>query len=116
MKRAILFLALIASVGMYAQDTTPTYEVEGEMVKVTYYHENGKISQTGFFVNEQLQGEWRMYNEEGKKIAMGQYTNGVKMGKWFFWEGKKLKEVDFTDNKIANITQWNNAEAVVLNK
>ncbi|WP_298474645.1 nicotinic acid mononucleotide adenyltransferase [uncultured Maribacter sp.] len=116
MKRVILILALIASVGMYAQETNPTYEVEGEMVKATYYHENGKIAQTGFFVNEKLQGEWKMYNEEGRKIAMGQYNNGVKTGKWFFWKGEKLNEVDFDQNKIAHVIQWSNAEAVVLNK
>lgn len=115
MKKAILFLALITSVGMYAQ-TTPYYEVEGEMVKATYYHENGEIAQIGHFVNEQLQGEWKMYNEEGKKIAMGHYNNGVKTGKWFFWEGQNLNEVDFNENKIAHAVQWNNSEAIVLNK
>ncbi|RKR14596.1 hypothetical protein CLV91_0674 [Maribacter vaceletii] len=116
MKKAIFFLALIATVSIYAQDKSPSYEIEGEIVKATFYHDNGEVSQTGYFVDKELHGEWKMYNENGKKIAMGQYENGVKTGKWFFWKGEGLSEVDYSNNQIANVIQWNNAEAVVLNK
>jgi hypothetical protein len=47
---------------------------------------------------------------------MGNYHLGARTGKWFFWEGEALKEVDFINNKMAAITQWNNKGTVVLNK
>ncbi len=116
MKKIVFFIALIASVGVYAQEKSPSYEIEGEIVKATFYHNNGEVSQTGFFVDKKLHGEWKMYNESGKKIAMGQYENGVKTGKWFFWKDAGLSEVDFANNQIAKVIEWNNAEAVVLTK
>ena len=43
--KKILTIAMfcIAAIG-YSQDITPTYEAEGELVKATYYHEDGTIS------------------------------------------------------------------------
>ncbi|WP_343487095.1 nicotinic acid mononucleotide adenyltransferase [Allomuricauda sp. d1] len=116
MKKLILLLAAVFTIGVYAQDIKPTYEKVGDMVKATYFHDNGEIAQTGFYLNGKLHGQWRMYNEEGKKIATGKYEMGQRSGKWFFWEGQTLKEVDFTDNRITNVIQWNNAEAVAVNK
>ena len=57
-----------------------------------------------------------MFDAEGNKLAIGQYVFGEKTGKWFFWDDKGLKEVDYIENRVAGVTQWNNGEAVVLNK
>lgn len=108
---AFLFVSLIS-----AQEIKPIFEQDGEQVKATYFHDNGKVAQTGSYVDGKLHGEWKMYNKEGKKIAMGRYVLGKKTGKWFFWEGEGLREVDYTDNKIANVIKWTDAESVVLNK
>ncbi len=116
MKKAMLLLAIIFSATIYAQDVEPKYEKVGKMVQATFYHDNGQIAQTGFYMDGKLHGQWRMYNVEGKKTATGKYELGKRTGKWFFWEGEVLKEVDFTDNRITNVIQWNNAEAVAVNK
>jgi hypothetical protein len=50
------------------------------------------------------------------KIAMGHYADGKRNGKWFFWQQDGLKEVDFSNNQVAQVVKWNNSEAVVLNK
>lgn len=112
MKKAIFFLAVMFSVCMYPQDTEPTLEKVGKMVKATYFHENGEIAQTGYFLNDKLHGQWFMYDVSGKKIASGKYNEGMKSGKWFFWEAQILKEVDFADNKIVNVKNWNQSEVV----
>jgi len=57
-----------------------------------------------------------MYDGAGNKQAIGQYENGVKVGKWFFWDEEGLKEVDYRNNQIAQVVKWNNGEPVVLNK
>lgn len=116
MKRGILFLALVFSVSIYAQNQEPVFEKEADLVKATYFHENGEIAQTGCFLNEKLHGEWEMFNEEGVKISTGEYLEGKKTGKWFFWKGKELKEVDFVDSRIVSVTKWDNSKPMVLNK
>ncbi|MGB5402348.1 MAG: nicotinic acid mononucleotide adenyltransferase [Robiginitalea sp.] len=100
---------------MQAQEVKPVYTQDGDMVKATFYHDNGQVAQAGQFLNGKLQGEWVMYDTSGKKIAIGQYANGVKTGKWFFWEGELLKEVDYSDNQIVAVVNWNNGESIVIN-
>ncbi len=85
------------------------------MVKATFFHDNGQVAQEGYFLNGKLHGEWVMYDGSGKKIAMGQYAGGAKTGKWFFWEETLLKEVDFSNNQIVAVVNWNNGEPVVIN-
>lgn len=116
MKKAILLLAIVCSLHTYAQDIEPTFEKEGKMIKATYFHENGTVAQTGYMVSGKLHGQWYMYDNEGKKIATGKYNDGERSGKWLFWDGDFLKEVDFVDNRIANVKKWNQAEIVSVNK
>ncbi|WP_088340158.1 toxin-antitoxin system YwqK family antitoxin [Robiginitalea sediminis] len=110
------FIALMIGFGLQAQTSEPVVEKEGKSVKATYFHENGEVAQVGYFLNGQLHGEWKMYDVQGRKIAMGQYVEGKKSGKWFFWSGEGLKEVDYNNNQIASVTQWNNGEAVAINR
>ena len=112
MKKAVFFLAMMFSVCIYAQGTEPTVEKVGDMVKATYFHENGEIAQTGYMMNGKLHGQWFMYNAEGKKLASGKYIDGKKSGKWFFWEDEILKEVDYDANRIVNVKNWNQSEVV----
>lgn len=116
MRLLMTMLALIGTLAIQAQEKTPVFEKDGDLVKATYYHENGLVSQVGHYLNGKLHGEWKMYDTKGNKLAIGQYAFGEKTGKWFFWDDKGLKEVDYMDNRVANVTQWNNGEAIVLNK
>nr|WP_288934450.1 nicotinic acid mononucleotide adenyltransferase [uncultured Allomuricauda sp.] len=116
MKKAVLFLAVMFVVSVSAQDIKPTFEKMGKMVKATYFHDNGEIAQTGYIMNGKLHGDWVMFNVEGKKIATGQYVNGEKTGKWFFWKNDVLSEVDFTDNRIVQVKNWNHGDAVTVNQ
>ncbi|MCM4171806.1 nicotinic acid mononucleotide adenyltransferase [Arenibacter sp. TNZ] len=116
MKGITLIFALIFSVVINAQDIKPIFEQDGDVLKATYFHDNGVVSQEGHFLNGKLHGEWKMFGEDGKKIAMGEYTQGKKTGKWFFWDAKMLKEVDFVDSKIANVTQWNGVGELAIHK
>ena len=116
MKKAILLIALVFSAYTYAQDIKPTFEKVGKMVKATYFYENGEIAQTGYLLNGKLHGQWYMYATDGKKIVSGKYENGMRSGKWLFWKDDILKEVDFEDNKIALVKDWNNAEVVSVNR
>lgn len=115
MKILPLFLVMMLTLTLTAQEAKPTFKKEGDKVIATYYHENGVVAQTGEFLKGKLHGEWNMFDEAGTKIASGEYLQGKKTGKWFFWKGEELKEVDFEDSRIVSITKYENKEAVVIN-
>jgi len=100
----------------YAQEKKePKLEKEGDFTFVTYYHDNGKISQTGMFNAEgEVHGEWKSYDIDGEKIALGNYENNKKVGKWFFWTDNKLKEVDFVDSRIVGVKEWKDKKVVAI--
>lgn len=118
MKRIVMFFAFLVSVSTFSQEQiNPKLEKVGDEIKATYFHENGVIKQEGFF-NEQgkLQGTWTSYDTQGNKLAIGNYDNGRKVGKWFFWNDDTLKEVDFLEFKIASVNEWkNNSKLAVRN-
>jgi antitoxin component YwqK of YwqJK toxin-antitoxin module len=116
MKRVIMFFVFLISVVSYAQEQTNTkFEKVGDEIEVTYYYENGVVKQHGFFnENGKLQGTWTSYNIEGDKLAIGNYDNGQKVGKWFFWSDDTLKEVDFIESKIANVNEWKSSSKLAI--
>lgn len=117
MRNIMILFAVLFSVSLLAQDEIkPKYEIEGELVKATYYHDNGEVAQTGYYLDGKVHGEWKAYNPEGKKIAMGNYEQGEKVGKWFFWSDQKLSEVNYEDSRLASVTTWNNSNSIVVNQ
>ncbi|WP_459212709.1 toxin-antitoxin system YwqK family antitoxin [Aquimarina rhabdastrellae] len=116
MKNAVMMAMMFCSVALMAQNDKPTFEKEGEKIKGTFFHDNGTVRQSGYYNKQgKLDGEWISYNAEGEKIAMGQYLNGKKTGKWFFWNEKKLTEVDYASNQITEVTSWENSKRLVSN-
>ncbi|WP_010177767.1 toxin-antitoxin system YwqK family antitoxin [Aquimarina agarilytica] len=116
MKNIIVFIALMATSFVFAQSKKPTYEIKGDLIQGTFYHENGEIQQRGLYNKEgKLHGEWKSFNDKGEKVAVGNYENGKKAGKWFFWDGNTLSEVDYTNNNIASIKTHENNSNVAVN-
>ncbi len=116
MRNLVMILTLMFATTIFAQEVKPTFEKQGNQIKGTFFYEDGTVRQSGFYNKEgKLHGEWKSYDATGKKIAMGQYYNGVKTGKWFFWSADKLSEVNYTDNQIAEVTTWSNKDNVVVN-
>ncbi len=115
MKTAYLTLALLFTVILTAQDIKPKFEIQGDLVKATYFHDNGTVAQTGYFLDKKVHGEWEAYNVDGKKTAMATYNKGEKVGKWTFWKGKEVNEVMYTDSRIASVTTLNKRDSLVNN-
>ncbi|MGH1387242.1 toxin-antitoxin system YwqK family antitoxin [Kordia sp.] len=119
MKKLLLIAVfLVSGVTAFAQNNDkPTLEKKGDLVEATYYHENGAVAQTGFFTLQgKLQGEWKSFDTNGKKTAVGNYENGKKVGKWFFWNTNQLSEVDYSGSKVKNVNTWKRSTSVVSNK
>lgn len=109
MKKFILSLAFLITVVSFGQQKRDLkFNKDTNLIEVTYYHDNGVVSQTGFYTTDgKLQGEWLSFNEEGKKTVSGNYDNGKKVGKWFYYTGETVKEVDYNANEIASLKETN---------
>lgn len=115
-KFALVFVVFLMSVASFAQQEKDLkFNKDTNLIEATYYHDNGVISQTGFFTTDgKLQGEWLSFNTDGKKTALANYDNGKKVGKWFYWNNKTLKEVDYTNNAIVSVVEWTDKNAVAI--
>ena len=105
---AFLFVSVIS-----AQDIKPNFEKQGELIKATFYYEDGSISQEGTYKDGKLHGQWISYDHNGKKTAFANYEKGKKTGKWFFWSSNQLTEVDYNNNKIAEVTDYKYNSTIV---
>lgn len=111
MKKYMILGAMLIS-GVIFANKEPKHEVVGDMVKSTYYYDNGQVSQEGFYKDGKVHGQWIAYDQNGNKKAIGEYNEGVKTGKWFFWNDKSLSEVDYSDSRVASVKNWKE-EAIV---
>lgn len=116
MKRAFFTMVFLISVVSFAQQERDLkLNEDTNLIEVTYYHDNGVVSQSGTYtLDGKLQGEWLSFNAQGKKIVSANYDNGVKVGKWFYWINETLKEVDYNNNAIASVTTWRTDNSLVI--
>ncbi|WP_396176911.1 toxin-antitoxin system YwqK family antitoxin [Flavobacterium sp.] len=114
MKKYMILGALLFTGITFAQ-SEPKHEVVGDIVKSTYYHENGKVSQEGFYKNGKVHGQWVSFDQNGKKTAIANYNEGTKTGKWIFWTDKNLSEVDYADSRVATVKTWKEEAIVNIN-
>jgi antitoxin component YwqK of YwqJK toxin-antitoxin module len=108
MKKIFAIIVMLSLTVTFAQEK-PKAELnkDGDLTVATYYHANGTIEQQGTFNAEgQLHGVWTSYDLDGNKITVGNYVSNKKVGKWLFWSGNKLKEVDYIDSRIASVSEW----------
>lgn len=95
----------IATIG-FSQKVEPTFKAEGDLVKATYYYEDGSVKTQGFFKDKKLNGEWVRFDKKGKKVQLAYYEEGKKVGKWFVWAKDELKEINYTNNLISSVNIW----------
>jgi len=115
MKRIVMLMLVLCISGAYAQQTRDLeLNKDKDLIEVTYYHDNGQISQTGFYTTDgKLHGEWFSYCDKGEKLVSAKYDMGVKVGKWFFWQGDLLREVDYSNGAILAVNEWKNTDTAV---
>lgn len=107
MKQLMIIGTLLVTAILTAQNLQqPKLEAFGELVKATYYFENGQVQQTGFFKDGKLEGQWVAYDAVGNKKSVGEYNQGIKTGKWLFWNNANLTEVNYSSNAIESVKNW----------
>ena len=114
-KVLLLFALVISMVSFAQQERKLELNKKTNLIDVIYYHDNGVISQIGSYtLDGELQGEWLCYDANGEKRVTANYDNGKKVGKWFFWTDKTLKEVDYTNNTIVAVNEWKRDDKISL--
>lgn len=107
MKKYITIIAVLLTAISFANGRKPQLEeVEENLVKATYFYENGQVQQTGYFKEGKLHGEWNSFDTNGNKTAVALYENGAKVGKWYFWTKDGVKEFDYSAKKISFNINW----------
>lgn len=106
MKAIFISAMMLVSAMVSASGNEPKLEAVGTLVKATYYHDNGQISQQGFFKDGKADGKWVSYDVNGNKTSIGEFSQGQKVGKWFFWSSDVLREVDYADSRVATVKNW----------
>ena len=102
----ILLACFISMVSLAQKERVLKLNKDTNLIEVTYYHDNGVVSQTGTYtLDGKLQGQWLSYDTEGHKTVLANYDNGKKVGKWFYWTKETVKEVDYSTNVIANLKE-----------
>lgn len=100
--KKLLLGALLFTGGVFAQSVEPEYEIQGNLIKATYFYDNGNIKEEGFYKDGKVHGKWISYSENGAKMAEGEYINGVKTGNWKFNDDIKSSNVVYVNNRIQN--------------
>lgn len=116
MKKLLAIICLLAVSFVQAQEKEPTYEAVGDLVKATYYFEDGSIHKQGFFKDKQLTGQWTQFDRKGNKVSIGYYKLGKKVGTWFQWKENKLRQVNYQNNTIASVSTWKEDTKLAVNK
>lgn len=104
--KKILIAGMLLSACILSAQVKPKYEIQNEVVKATYYYDNGQVSQEGTYKNGKPHGTWVAYNEDGTRQSVGEYTDGKKTGKWLFWTGATLNEVAYSNSRVADVKKW----------
>ena len=112
---AAIFLAGSAAMAQ-AEAPKPVFEKQGDLIKGTFYYEDGSIRQEGTYKDGRLHGEWVSYDQNGHKTAIAKYRDGKKDGKWFFWSENQLTEVDYQNSVIASVNNWKTESSLVNNQ
>lgn len=101
--KIVLFLALMAITIGLAQEKAPKFEKQGDLIKATYFFQDGSVKQIGFFDNNKLHGEWVSYDEKGNKTTIAQYEHGKKTGTWLVLANGIVKQVTYESNKVIDV-------------
>lgn len=77
------------------------YEQDTILVKYVEYHTNHMLCIEGNFKNQEREGRWRSWYENGTLWSEAHYKDGVQTGKYrtFFENGKQSMEGNYKDGK-----------------
>jgi len=111
----LLIILLFSSVVLFAQEKKDIHIDNGELIETIKYHDNGMVSETGFYNKEgKLHGEWISYNTKGLKTVVANYNHGEKVDTWLFYHDNKIKEVTYANSKVSKVKTWESTNVEIV--
>lgn len=111
-----IFVALVTLLLTFgissAQEKAPTFEKQDDLVKATYFHDNGMIREVGYFKDDKLHDQWIRYDVSGKVTVVANYDNGIKEGKWYIVGEDSTKEITYRENKLIKVEEVQGSEVL----
>jgi antitoxin component YwqK of YwqJK toxin-antitoxin module len=105
--KKFIFIGMIMMANVIFAQTEPQLEIVGQLVKATYYNDNGSVAQQGYFKDGKLEGKWVSYNQDGTVKDVAEFSNGMKVGKWISYNNDVVvNEVVYNDNQIVSVTNY----------
>ena len=116
MKKSLLFIALglfLVNVS-FAQEVKPSFEKQNDLVKATYFYEDGQIKEVGFFKDDKLHDKWISYDKTGKVKVVANYENGMKEGTWYITGENSVKVVTYKSNRVVKVEEVDELEESLI--
>ncbi|CAL2090004.1 Nicotinic acid mononucleotide adenyltransferase [Tenacibaculum sp. 190524A05c] len=114
MKKVMILACGLLFAVVQGQEIKPKYQKEGDLIKVTHFHDNGTVKEQGYYKDKLLHGVWNRFDEKGNKTVMAHYNKGKKVGKWFIWTKDELKEINYQNNTIASVQSWKESTKIAI--
>jgi antitoxin component YwqK of YwqJK toxin-antitoxin module len=107
MRNFLLIVSLILGFSLSAQQSTYTDDDGDGVIEYTLTSKDGKVIETGYYLNGKMHGTWTSFYPSGKKQAVVKFRNGKKNGKWTFFdqEGRTSLVVTYDNDKKIMATQ-----------
>ena len=105
----LLALIFVLTLGV-AQEIKPQFEKQEDLVKATNFYEDGKVKENGFVKNDKLHGEWVSFDQEGRKTAIANSAEGLKVGTWYVVTNQSVKELTYESNKLVSVKEVNDLD------
>ena len=86
MKNILFLILVLFSTNILAQRAVYTDNDGDGIVEYTLQNTNGKVIETGYYQNGKMHGTWTSFYPSGTKQAVVKFKNGMKHGKWLFYD------------------------------
>jgi antitoxin component YwqK of YwqJK toxin-antitoxin module len=107
MKQTFTILLFLFGFNLLSQTALYTNNDGDNIIEYTLQGEDGKVIETGYYLNNKMHGTWTSYYPSGKTQAIVKFKNGLRHGKWSFFDesGRVLMVVTYDNNKKIMATQ-----------
>lgn len=107
MRNFLLILTLVFGLSLSAQQVLYTDNDGDGVIEYTLTSNDGKVIETGYYLNGKMHGTWTSFYPSGKKQAVVKFRQGKKHGKWTFFDqqGRTTVTVTYDNDKKIMATQ-----------
>jgi len=88
-------------------DIKSKYDKVGSQIHFYHYHDNGLVSESGYFLNGLPDGKWEVFDYNGKKISEINYKDGKRNGEFYTFSASKNSylEVKYIGGDVVSVNE-----------